>query len=392
MKIVLVLPWFGQFCVGGAEKEARYTAINLQKLGYEVEILTTCLKNSHANWNENYYPSGDCLEDSLRVRRFEVRLADHFNFNRVLLRIRLGKELTAPEEKIFVGENIHSPGLNEYLKKNGAKYDFIIYIPYLYGTTFDGAFIRPEKSLLIPCLHDENFARLEFFKKMFSSFRKVIFHTEAEEKLARQLYGLTRSSLVVLGEGVNTEEDFEKKDFKKRHRIEGEYLLFVGRKDEGKNLPLLLNYFENYKKIFSSDLKLVLVGCGRLEVPPHLKSEIIDLDYVSEEKKEAAYAEAFLVVQPSLNESFSLVLMEAWLAGVPVVVNGFCAVTKEHCLKSGGGLYFENFWEFAEAVNWFLAEDTGRRRLAANGRRYVLENFTWPKIMAKYKNLFESLK
>lgn len=392
MKIAFVIPWFGQFCFGGAEKEAKFTAINLQKAGVEVEILATCVRDSHSNWNENFYPAGEFEEDGLLIRRFPIKPGHHFNLNKIILRIRLEKQLNTAEEKIFVEENIRSVELNDFIKNNAQNYDFFIYIPYLYGTTIDGSRIAPEKSLLIPCLHDENYARLKIFQEVFNNFRFLIFHTESEKKLAENLYQINPEKKQVLGEGVNTEINFSKNSFKKRHGLVSPHLLWVGRKDEGKNLALLFNYFANFKKVAPGNLKLVLIGQGKIEIPYQLKNEIIDLGYVSEEEKMNAYADALITVQPSLNESFSLVLMESWLAETPVLVNGFCEVTREHCLKSQGGLYFENFQEFVEAVEWFLKNDQKRQKMGQNGRQYVLENFSWPKIIPKYLALFEKFK
>lgn len=391
MKIAFVLPWFGQFCFGGAEQEAKNTALNLQKTGFEVEILATCVQNSHANWNQNYYPAGQSQEAGLLVRRFPIRPADHFKLNKILGRLRSGLPLAPEEEEIFAEQNIRSLALNNFIRENAQNYDFFIFIPYLYGPAIDGSQIVPEKSLLIPCLHNENFARMGIFKKIFNQFRFVIFHTDAEKKLAEELYQIDPAKSQVLGEGVNTEIKFESGRFKKKYQLSSPYLLWVGRKDEGKNISLLLNYFESFKKIIDGDLKLILMGAGQA-LKDNFSKDILELGYLPDEEKYGAYADAFLTIQPSLNESFSLVLMESWLAETPVLVNGFCEVTREHCLKSQAGLYFENFWQFAEAVNWFLKNPEKGLEMGRNGRQYVLENFSWDKIIPRYQQLLKSLK
>jgi glycosyltransferase involved in cell wall biosynthesis len=393
MKIAFVVPWFGPTCVGGAEQEARNTALNLQKAGLEIEVLTTCVKDSHANWNQDFYPAGLVQEDGLAVRRFPVRSGRHEDLNRVLQNIRLDKTLTEAEEKIFINENVRSLALNDFIVTNRDKYDFFVYIPYLYGTTLDGRDLVPEKSLLIPCLHNENFARLKVFREVFKKFRYLVFHAEAEKKLAEELFQVAPERCGVLFEGVNTAIKFEKDAFRKKFNFSAPYLLFVGRKDEGKNLPLLINYFENFKKNHPAvPLKLVLIGRGETAVSASFAKEILDLGYVSEEDKYNAYADALATVQPSLNESFSLVLMESWLAETPVLVNAFCAVTKEHCDRSNAGLYFSNFMEFSEAVKWLLKNEDKRRQMAALGRQYVLSNFTWDKIVKKYLEMLKELK
>ena len=82
--------------------------------------------------------------------------------------------------------------------------------------------------------------------------------------------------------------------------------------------------------------------------------------------------------------SLSIVLMEAWTARTPVLVNGHCLANREHCERSGGGL-------------WFGATPGSRPRSTASQRRggsagagrgrgrYVEENFRWPVIIDRYR-------
>ena len=70
--------------------------------------------------------------------------------------------------------------------------------------------------------------------------------------------------------------------------------------------------------------------------------------------------DALVSVSPSALESFSLVVIEAWVERVPVLVNGACGPTREHCERSGGGLWFTSYPEF-EAVLERLVSDAGLR-------------------------------
>jgi glycosyltransferase involved in cell wall biosynthesis len=90
-----------------------------------------------------------------------------------------------------------------------------------------------------------------------------------------------------------------------------------------------------------------------------------------------ACAGALALVQPSVNESFSRVVMEAWLNEVPVLVHAGCPVTVGHCRRAGGGLWFRDFLEFAEVAELLAGDDEVRRRLGAAGRRYVLAECSW---------------
>jgi glycosyltransferase involved in cell wall biosynthesis len=95
----------------------------------------------------------------------------------------------------------------------------------------------------------------------------------------------------------------------------------------------------------------------------------------------SAFAAAAAVVQPSTNESFSRVLMEAWLASTPVIANAGGEVLAWHCERSGGGLTYANDQEFLECLRFVAEAPDAAAALAAAGRAYVLSNYTWPLVL-----------
>ena len=90
-----------------------------------------------------------------------------------------------------------------------------------------------------------------------------------------------------------------------------------------------------------------LVGPVSYELAPH--PDIVVTGAVSEADKWDIVRDALVSVSPSALESFSLVVIEAWVEQLPVLVNGACGPTREHCERSGGGLWFTSYPEF-EAV------------------------------------------
>jgi glycosyltransferase involved in cell wall biosynthesis len=166
-------------------------------------------------------------------------------------------------------------------------------------------------------------------------------------------------------------------------------MLYAGRRELGKNVPLLIDYFCRYKENTDSGLKLILIGSGAVNIPGKYKTEIIDLGFIPKEDKYDAYAAATVLCQPSLNESFSIVIMESWLCGTSVLVHAECAVTKDHCIKSNGGLYFSNYEEFEECINFYLDNPELSNNMAENGKIYVKDNYNWDKIVDRYKAFFE---
>ena len=182
LKIAFVIPWYGNI-PGGAESECKCTAEKLSKEGYVVEILTTCAKEFLSNWNHNYYQEGVYYEDGLTVRRFSLRKRDTTSFDKVNYKLMNNKPISSEEEKIYIHEMINSDNLYQYIRENGEYYDYFIFIPYIFGTTFYGTQIWPEKTILIPCLHDESYAYLDIYKPMFNSCSHILFHTEPEKEL-----------------------------------------------------------------------------------------------------------------------------------------------------------------------------------------------------------------
>jgi glycosyltransferase involved in cell wall biosynthesis len=173
----------------------------------------------------------------------------------------------------------------------------------------------------------------------------VIFNSPPEAALAHRLYDLGDHPSGVVGPGFELSPPPASRiaqAFRRRHRLEGPLLLYLGRKERGKNVHLLIKYALRYRATHRKDLTLVLAGDGPVGLPPGTEG-VRDLGYLEPEDKAAAYAAATVVCQPSWNESFSIVLMEAWLAGTPVLVHTRCPVTTHHVRAAEGGQPFDDF-------------------------------------------------
>jgi len=392
-RLGFVIPWYGRDISGGAEAECRATALALAQRGVEVEILTTCALDHASDW-VNFHPEGVTEEEGLTVRRFKVRPRDAERFGRLNTRLLADWPiftLSRFEEEAFVRESVHSDDLYAYLEAERHRY-WYCFIPYLFGTTLEGALVAPDRSLLIPCLHDEPYAHLRQTREVLRRVRAVLLHTQAELALAKRLTGDESDSFHLVGEGVSTEITGQGERFRRKYGMDDPFLLSVGRKAKEKNTPILVEYFAKYRFAHpDSRLRLLLVGGGHVKIPNRLLGHILDLAYLPSQDTYDAMAVAVALCQPSLRESFSLVLMEAWLLGTSVLVHADCPVTLEHCLEANGGLAFSDYFEFAEAVDLLLADPGLRRRLAANGRRYVLARYHWDVVTANFFRVFEAL-
>ena len=163
------------------------------------------------------------------------------------------------------------------------------------------------------------------------------------------------------------------------------YLVYAGRIDESKGCGEMFDYFLRLKKEQGSDLKLVLMGKPVMKIPED--PDIIPLGFVSEEMKFAVMKEAFALLLFSHFESLSMVVLESMLMGRPVLVSGKCEVLKGHCIRSGAGLYFDFYQEFAGCVRWMEEHPEAYRTMRESGIRYVKENYSWDVITEKYHAL-----
>ena len=113
-------------------------------------------------------------------------------------------------------------------------------------------------------------------------------------------------------------------------------------------------------------LTLVLVGNSVLDVPRHPR--IRHLGFLEDEDKFDAMAAADLLVMPSYYESLSMVALEAWALGKPVLANGRCDVLKGQCIRSNAGLFYESLPEFIETLTAMERQRWLNASLGRNGR------------------------
>jgi glycosyltransferase involved in cell wall biosynthesis len=173
--------------------------------------------------------------------------------------------------------------------------------------------------------------------------------------------------------------------FRRRHGLEGPFLLYVGRIDENKGCRQLFDFFRRYLAETESRLRLVLIGKAVLPIPPD--PSIVSLGFLPDQEKWDALAAADLLAMPSRYESLSMVTLEAWWAERPVLANGKCEVLRGQCLRSNAGLYYSSYDEFRETLAILESRPDIRQAMGRNGRRYFEKNYAWDVIEKKYLSL-----
>ncbi|MGB8452464.1 MAG: glycosyltransferase family 4 protein [Anaerocolumna sp.] len=392
--IAFVIPWYGDNIRGGAEMECNHLAHCFASANIEVEVFTTCVKDAASDRGVNILKEGVRTENGILVRRFKVRERNVDNFNRANLKLFNNQPVTLEEEEMYFKEDINSPDMYKYVNKHKSEYQYFIFMPYLYGPTYYGSQQCPDNCVIIPCFHDESYAYMELTKDRMRTFKGMIFLSKPERDLAYELYDLSNVKTAVLGAYVESEwhNNCNKDEFRVKYKIESDFILYAGRKDAGKKADELVDFFIRYKKTNPHrNIKLVFIGGGQLEIPKNFESEIIDIGFVSVEDKHNALAAATFLCNPSHFESFSIVIMESWLAKRPVLVSEHCTVTKNFCLDTNGGLYFDDFAIFCKCIDFLLDNKNIASQMGENGFKYVMNNFTHDKITKKYLEFLKDL-
>lgn len=387
--IAFVTPWYAENIPGGAETALRGLAEHLQCSGNNIEILTTCVEKFSSDWNIDFYKEGTEYINGVRVRRFKVRKRNVRSFDEINHKFIKMLPVSFAEEEVFLREMVNSPELYDYIEEYRKDYSVFVFTPYMFGTTFFGIQRCIEQAVLIPCLHDEGYAFMEHLKEHFSKVRGMAFLSEPEYILAHQIYDLRNVHTSVLGTGLDTQVLADQERFRNKYGIRSPFILYAGRKDAGKNVPLLISFFRKYKLKNKTELKLILMGGGKIEIPEDMKNEICDLGFIAVQDKYDAYAAAECLCNPSRFESFSLVIMESWLCGRPVVVSAECEVMVNFVSESNGGLYFSNYPEFEACVDYISGHPKEADLMGRNGREFVLSNFDWNVVVKRYKEFFE---
>ncbi len=392
MRLLFVVQRYGVEVPGGAELACRDFAVRMAARGHAVEVLTSCAV-SYVDWADAFPPGTDEM-DGVLVHRLSVsKPRDDRLFGPLHARVPFGRHRVPPflQREWMRVQGPHLPELVPWLRANAGSFDRAIFFTYLYYTASAGlpAAAGLVPTVLHPTAHDEPPLYLSLFDITFRLPSALAFLTEEEGALVTRRFHLTTPSTVT-GLGVELDRTGDeaafRRDFGLRQRP---YLLYVGRVDPGKGSVELFDFFTEYKRrnpprSIEEDLALVIVGDPVEPPAPH--PDVVVTGFVPETTKLGALAGTLALVQPSYFESFSLVLMEAWAAGKPALVQGHCEVLEGHARRSGGGIPFRGYAEFEAALDLLRADPGLAASLGQAGRRYVERRYAWDHVIARYED------
>ena len=381
-----MVPRYGLEVLGGAEYGARMLAERLvSHFGWEVEVLTTCALDART-WADEY-PPGEVDVNGVRVRRFRSAAGRDAGFEAFSAGVLAAPESAAPadEQRWIDLQGPVTPDVVAAAADGDA--DLVVFYPYLYYPTVRGVPAVGRRAVMHPAAHDEPPLRLPLFGDVFAGVSGLVLQTYGERRLVEKLFPVAATPQIVMGLGVEPEAGTVGAARAALGLGDDPYLLCLGRVDDGKGTGALARFFAAFKARRPGPLKLVLAGPVVHAVPSH--PDIVVAGPVTGPVKWGALRGAVALVSPSPFEAFSIVVVEAWTAGIPVLVNGFCAATTEHVERSGGGLAFSGYADFEVAVERLVGDRRVARDLAARGAAHAERHFTWPVILDRYRGFLE---
>jgi len=387
MRLAIVVQRYGADISGGAELHARYIAEHLARHA-EVEVLTTCARD-YVSWRNEFAPGVDQVH-GIPVHRFAVvRERNEIDFGRRSAHVFDHPHSLAEELAWLDSEGPACPDLIKQLEAWRTRFDFVLLFSARYYHAYYGARAVPERAVLIPTAEREASLGLSMFGPIFRGVRAIMYNSPEERTLLNGLAANEHVPGVVVGVGSEIPDRVEPERARQKFSLRKPFVIYVGRIDVNKGCGELFDSFARYLKTSRRPVDLVLIGTPAMPIPDH--RSIRHLGYVSDQDKFDAIAAASVLVMPSYYESLSMVALEAWALGRPVLANAHCDVLLGQCLRSNAGLYYENAHEFAGALHRLLEDERLSRRLGENGREYYRRHYTWPVIEEKYLDMFARL-
>jgi glycosyltransferase involved in cell wall biosynthesis len=377
-RLGLVPARFGPGLSGGAEIVMAQMARRLLARGWEVEILTTCALNHHT-W-ENVLPAGKAMEDGVLVHRFPTGTTPGPERAQLEQAILSGASLRLHEQQRWMNAGMRSPELFHHLLDHAGEYRAMVFTPYLFWISYACSQVAPERSVLWACLHDEPYAYLNLFQPLLTGIAGLLLQSEPEHALAHRLTEEPAPHALV-GCGVEVPEHYDTEGFRRRHGIDGRFLLYAGRREGAKGWETLLEQLARLRSRGENPFTLVTMGDGEVTPPAAIADRVVDLGFLPDDERDAAFAAADAYLQPSRFEAFSRTIMEAWLAGTLVIANGGSEVVRHHCERSGAGLLYNDDYELGQCLAFLAEAPETAAELAARGRAYVLENYRWDTVL-----------
>ena len=387
MKVAVVVQRYGADISGGAELHARYIAEHLSRHA-SIRVLTTCARD-YLSWR-NELPAGVDQVNGIEVERFPVaQERDQWEFARRSAHVFNEAHSVRDELRWLDSEGPRCPSLVDRIRNSGSEFDYLLFFSARYYQAFHGVRAAPDRAVLVPTAERDAALGVAVFGSIFRGVRAIMYNSFEERAVIQAVSSNHHVPGVVVGVGSAIPPSVDPARFRRRFAVADRFVIYVGRIDANKGCAELFEYFARYAATVAHPPKLLLIGTPVLPIPSH--PHIRHLGYVSDEDKFDAIAASEALVMPSYYESLSMVALEAWALGRPVLANAQCDVLVGQCRRSNAGLYYANALEFSAALDRLLSDSALVAALGENGQTYHRRHYDWPVIERKYLDMFAQL-
>jgi glycosyltransferase involved in cell wall biosynthesis len=248
--------------------------------------------------------------------------------------------------------------------------------------------------VLVPTAERESALGVSLFAPILRGVRAIMYNSFEERAMLQALARNEHVPGVVVGVGSEIPATADPGRARQKFGLAHPFVLYVGRIDANKGCAELFELFTAWQRVRYLTLRehevdLVLIGTRVMDIPDHPR--IRHLGFVTDADKFDVLAAASLLVMPSYYESLSMVALEAWALGRPVLANARCDVLLGQCLRSNAGLYYDGAEEFGDALDTILDSPLLAEAMGERGRRYYDDHYGWPVVEGKYLDMFERL-
>jgi glycosyltransferase involved in cell wall biosynthesis len=385
IRIAWVVHQYGDEVPGGSETLCSKVA-HLLAEDVESTVLTTRSRR-YDGWDA-YYDEGESENGGVTVIRFpnEPPLGQS-DLNRLYLEAHANPEDTVLGRRWLDANGPSVPVLREHLREHATAYDAVCALPYAFPTTLAALEAFPGPSLMVPCAHDEPGLRLDVYRRVFSLPDGLVFNTDEERRLVERRFGLDERPQATIGLWVDPPPPVDPEAFRRRHGIDGPYVVALGRIDQSKASDRLFALHEAALQR-TPEHTLVMVGEPFLPIPDIPR--LLVTGFVEEEQKHEALAGAAVVACPSPHESLSIAALEAWSHGCPVLANAESPVLLAQCQRSHGGLWYRDEAEYVAALRLLLERPALRDGLGYAGQLWTFETYTRSRVRDSWLDILDT--
>jgi len=322
---------------------------------------------------------------------------DNWFFNR-----SLAKKAASIVADIYEAHAVSGYGLVKVMQKQGIKKPFIHTIHGVLADEYQQAKANGDQSFRSRAANYFMQGLAKHEMETAKDATLIVTISQYSLKKIRQYYGVREAKVRIIPNGVDTEKfkpTTDREAVRQQFGLGGEpCVLFVGSLIPRKGLPFLV---EAAKKIVKEqkETKFLIVGEGpmRSQLANSLEAAKLSgnfkfLGNLKEEKLTAVYNCADVFALPSIQEGQGIVLLEAQASGKPVVAFDIGGVNE--AVRTGeSGLLVKrgNVDDLVDALLKIISDKALGEKMGANGRKFVVENFTWDICAQKMLNVYKEV-